>query len=81
MTQLEIAEFFIFIISGKYYIIVKRIEESKDHIIIGFSKSKIYDGRIRYDRKREYFTAISIPKDCDEFDCKRLFQFLYGLID
>ena len=60
---------------------VKKIEENEDHIIIEFSKSVIYDGRIRYDRKRECFTAISIPKDCDEFDRKRLFQFLYGLID
>lgn len=60
---------------------VKKIEENENHIIIAFSKNEIYDGRINYNKSEETFNLVSIAKDCDEFDCERLFQFLYGLID
>lgn len=59
---------------------VKKIEETEALIIIGFSKNSSFDGRIKYDKVKECFELISVAKDCNEFESKRLFQFLYTLI-
>jgi hypothetical protein len=50
-------------------------------IIIAYSKGESFDGSIRYDKQKRTFEVISLASDCDEFDSKRLFQFLYGLVN
>lgn len=59
---------------------VKKIKETESAISIGFSKNDSLDGLIDFDKKTEQFDLVSIAKDCDEFESKRLFQFLYTLI-
>lgn len=59
---------------------VKKIKETESVISIGFSKNESFDGLIEYDKNTEQFELVSIANDCDEFESKRLFQFLYTLI-
>jgi hypothetical protein len=59
---------------------VKKTSEDIKEIMIAFSKGKSFDGSIRYDKQKQTFEIISLAGDCDEYDSKRLFQFLYGLI-
>lgn len=59
---------------------VKKIKETESAISIGFSKNDSLDGLIDFDKKTEQFNLVSIAKDCDELESKRLFQLLYTLI-
>ena len=59
---------------------VKKIKETETTILIGFSKNDSFDGLIKYNKNAEQFELVSIANDCDEFESKRLFQFLYTLI-
>ena len=59
---------------------VKKMEETENSIVIAYSRSSSFDGRIKFDKQKENFELLSIANDCDEFESKRLFQFLYTLI-
>ena len=59
---------------------VKIIEETKQGIVIGYSKGSSFDGIIEYDKRSEKFKVVLKASDCDEFESERLFQFLYTMI-
>lgn len=59
---------------------VKKITETEQSIVIGFSKNSSLDGRISFDKRNEHFNIDSVAKDCDGFESERLIQFLYTLI-
>lgn len=59
---------------------VKKINETESIILIGYSGNDSFDGVIEYNKKSEHFELVTIAKDCDEFESKRLSQFLYTLI-
>ena len=59
---------------------VKKIKETETTNLIGFSKNDSFDGLIKYNNNAEQFELVSIANDCDELESKRLFQFLYTLI-
>lgn len=59
---------------------VKKVEENEKSIFVGYSKDSSCDGRIEYAKDKEEFKILHLAKDCDEFESKRLFQFLYALI-
>ena len=59
---------------------VKKLEETEFFIVIGYSKNSSFDGKIKFDKLNESFELVSVADGCDEFESKRLFQFLYTLI-
>ena len=59
---------------------VKKLQEDDWSILIGFSKDHSFDGKIKFNKTTEQFEIISTSNDCDEFESRRLFQFLYTLI-
>lgn len=66
--------------SGNVIWNVKKVEETEESIIIAYSKNTYLDGRIKFDKQNENFQLFAVANDCDEFESKRLFQFLYALI-
>lgn len=46
---------------------------------MGFSKNDFFDAIIKYEKSRT-IELVSLANDCDEFELKRIFQFLYTLI-
>lgn len=59
---------------------VKKNKETEQLILIAYSKDSSFDGIIEFYKPSEEFKIITKANDCDEFDSKRLFQFLYALI-
>jgi hypothetical protein len=61
---------------------VVKNSENSSVIIIGYSYiTDECDGIIEYNKSNETFSVIKRANGCDDFDTKRLFQFLFGLIE
>lgn len=59
---------------------VKKTKENEKEILIAYSHSESLDGVISYDKEKEFFEIKIQATDCDEYDSRRIFQFLYGMI-
>lgn len=61
---------------------VKKINENTSSILIGYSYlTDECDGLIFYDKSTEAFSVNKQSVSCDDFESKRLYQFLYGIIE